>query len=176
MANEYRHGNTPKHASDIINRVLNASADAIMVSGSVSADGTFPISAANTLSAFITNSLSANIYNALSAQITNALSAQLTNRPYTLPVGSGFVTTDASSTTSPINVTSGAASGIYPQANAVSITLYSTCDVCISESSGMTSYFVLPSGVTMPLDVYGSSDVWLKADGASGYTSFIIYR
>jgi hypothetical protein len=163
--------------------------------------GTYPVSAANTLSAFITNSLSAQITNALSAQITNALSAQITNalsaqitnslsaniynalsaqitnNPRVQPIADNFVTTDGT-TTSPATVTSAAATNIIIPADGVSMTIYSTSAVQVSETSGFANFFALPSGITLTVDVLNMTYVSfiVAAAGANATVSYMIHQ
>jgi hypothetical protein len=135
----------------------------------------------NTLTAQISNAVSASITNALTAEISNAVSAAITNTPFQVhPVGSNFVTSaecsmGGANINSPLVATSGSASGLIMPTGILSVLLYTDAPIRISEASGFTGYFLLPSGITYPVDCLSLSNLFIRADDANSNVYFMIY-
>lgn len=107
-------------------------------------------------------------------------------REYTLPVGSGMITVDGNGKKSPLYCTSGEdLESINIPTNAVTMVLYATADMRVSEDSTrveeangywrIAGYFTVPSGVTFSIDVLGLDNLYIQADDSSGTLSFMFY-
>lgn len=86
----------------------------------------------------------------------------------------GMQTTDISTVpiVSPVAVTTGAVTTLTNPLNAVQITLATNQDLRLSELSTMATYYIIPGGTTITVDIARVATLYVKADSSNANVKF----